>query len=335
MFMKPLITICIPTFNRARMLREALNSLLDQGLELNQYIVAISDNASMDDTENVIDEFRERLQIVYSRNETNLGPMPNMQKALAMCQTPYFSWLNDDDLIAPGQLGRALYVFQSEPSASLVASRVIAEAHPGALSAQICGLILGANERTPFVGAYRWSSVEWLAMALINTPLCLIGSVFKRSAFLNCSGDWTSFGMWGDRLLLAEMARHGDVFVLPWIGGHYRTHAAQLNQGNEQENELQFHRVTKKILAICEREQIPVQDFWIDQLGHALGHERDYYLSRLKFALPPSTYREIRFRAAQRIKLGFCRGIVYEPPNGIIHRIVRKALRFSLQFLSK
>ena len=78
-----ILGICIPTYNRANFLRENLNDLLSfvktYGLP-----VFISDNASTDDTTEVVNAFRKLHEFTYyKRNETNLGFSLNLNSGLA------------------------------------------------------------------------------------------------------------------------------------------------------------------------------------------------------------------------------------------------------------
>ena len=93
----------IPTFNRAHRLRVALEALLPQADQLrNKVEVIVSDNASDDDTHSVIDNFRERYAVGYSRNSSNLGPIRNTVRLATELASGRYVWvLGDDDLVAP------------------------------------------------------------------------------------------------------------------------------------------------------------------------------------------------------------------------------------------
>ena len=54
--MKPKITICIPTYNRLNYLNQLLDSIIKQSDE-NYIQIAISDNASIDKTEDLVNEY--------------------------------------------------------------------------------------------------------------------------------------------------------------------------------------------------------------------------------------------------------------------------------------
>lgn len=83
----PKITIAIPTYNRAKLLTEAIESVLVQTYE--DFELLISDNASTDETKNVVVSFKNP-RIRYHRNKKNIGMMNNWNKCVTLCQVPNF-----------------------------------------------------------------------------------------------------------------------------------------------------------------------------------------------------------------------------------------------------
>jgi len=93
----PLITIGIPTYNRADgFLGEAITSALRQTYSNVEIIV--SDNCSTDNTEDVVKSFNET-SIRYYRQPVNLGPQKNFNFCVEKARGDYFQLLQDDDLI--------------------------------------------------------------------------------------------------------------------------------------------------------------------------------------------------------------------------------------------
>ncbi len=97
----PLVTVTIPTYNRARLLHRALSSVLAQSLT--DIEVFVSDNASTDDTASVVDSFADR-RVQYIRNDRNLGHFANLSAGLHLGGAPYLAILPDDDFMLPRHL---------------------------------------------------------------------------------------------------------------------------------------------------------------------------------------------------------------------------------------
>lgn len=113
----PLVTIAIPTYNRAGQLQAALDSALAQDYPRLQ--VLVSDNASTDGTAALLAACRDpRLQVV--RQATNIGLIGNWNACLGGAAGAYILVLSDDDALLPGAL-RRLVAPLAEPSADQVA----------------------------------------------------------------------------------------------------------------------------------------------------------------------------------------------------------------------
>ena len=94
---RPLISICVPTLNRADVITKMLDSiLLNPAYSPDKIEIVISDNASTDNTEEVIHHYQEKYQgIVYHRNSSNIGMMGNFQKVLELGNGEFLKYNND------------------------------------------------------------------------------------------------------------------------------------------------------------------------------------------------------------------------------------------------
>lgn len=100
---KPLLTIAIPTWNRAETLDKALNHLIPQlhGFE-NEIELVISDNASNDHTNEVVIKYKnanKQLNFVHYRNEVNIQFFGNFAKCRELANGKYIWILSDDDFV--------------------------------------------------------------------------------------------------------------------------------------------------------------------------------------------------------------------------------------------
>jgi glycosyltransferase involved in cell wall biosynthesis len=99
----PILTIAIPTYNRASYLDINLNQLL---LNINQLEdksileIIISNNASTDDTDLIVNKYiDEGLNVNYYKNESNIGPDGNFESCLSKAKGKYFWIFGDDELL--------------------------------------------------------------------------------------------------------------------------------------------------------------------------------------------------------------------------------------------
>lgn len=104
-----ILSICIPTYNRAALLKEALESILPQiGEDLRDQVeIVVSDNASTDGTGQLVAERQKNSgrKIKYYRNPANLGFDANVLKVVEQASGEFCWIFGDDDLMAAGALG--------------------------------------------------------------------------------------------------------------------------------------------------------------------------------------------------------------------------------------
>ena len=102
---KPTLSICIPTYNRAEKLKKSLGIICNQlnEIESNDVELFVSDNCSQDKTHEVVVSFiNEGHPIIYSRNESNIGPDRNFLKCINGASGRYIWLIGDDDYLAEG-----------------------------------------------------------------------------------------------------------------------------------------------------------------------------------------------------------------------------------------
>jgi glycosyltransferase involved in cell wall biosynthesis len=93
----PLVTIVIPTYNRAgSYLRQTLESALHQ--TYSNIEILISDNCSVDNTTEYIRSITDS-RLKYFRHEQNIGPNKNCDFCIAQAKGDYILVLHDDDVI--------------------------------------------------------------------------------------------------------------------------------------------------------------------------------------------------------------------------------------------
>lgn len=113
------LSICIPTFNRAPFLRGAIQSIF-RGLpaDLEQQVeVVVSDNCSTDDTPRIINELVARHPNLRAvRNPTNLGFDGNYRASVLAARGRFSMPLGDDDWFEDGGVARILGVLRANPS---------------------------------------------------------------------------------------------------------------------------------------------------------------------------------------------------------------------------
>jgi glycosyltransferase involved in cell wall biosynthesis len=106
-------------YNGEPFLREALDAILAQTYE--DFEVIVSDNASTDGTQAIVEEYARRdSRVSYVRQDRNIGASANFDFVRRACRSEYFKWFAADDACSPGFLKACVEVLDSRPDVGLV-----------------------------------------------------------------------------------------------------------------------------------------------------------------------------------------------------------------------
>ena len=252
----PLVSICIPTYNNAAMLREAIASALAQTYRSIEVIV--SDNASTDDTASVVATIRDS-RLRCSRNTTNLGMVANFRCALAESRGRYVCLLSSDDLMDPGFVEWAVDALEGDPEAMFAFAGI------------------------RFVGA-RQGEVVWPFPSCMAGREFILRSLRRAQNLVHMCGamarrDWVErMGLedltFFDWTLWLRLASHGNVRYTPQVLASYRVHAANETMLTMQRYSLHLLALSRTVSAYADREQPE------DELRCAVSHCFDLLFAR-------------------------------------------------------
>ena len=115
----PRVSVIIPTYNRAQMLRQALESVRRQNVEGVEIIVV--DNNSTDETPQVVEEFQPGIRYLKQKQQ---GVAAARNMGIRYSKAPYIAFLDSDDLWLPGKLNRQMAFLKSHPEVGLIYTRL-------------------------------------------------------------------------------------------------------------------------------------------------------------------------------------------------------------------
>lgn len=115
--MSDLVSVIIPTFNRASIIGETIQSAIDQ-THRNVEILVI-DDGSTDDTAEVVEKFARRDSRVSYHRENKAGVGPARQSGFDRSHGPYIQFLDSDDLLAPQKIALQVDALAADPSAGV------------------------------------------------------------------------------------------------------------------------------------------------------------------------------------------------------------------------
>lgn len=112
----PRITVVTPSYNQGRYIEETILSVLHQGYPNLEFFVV--DGGSNDRTLAIVDHYRDRIDWFVS--EKDRGQADAIMKGFSRATGQILTWLNSDDMLAPGALAGAALAFE-QSGADMVA----------------------------------------------------------------------------------------------------------------------------------------------------------------------------------------------------------------------
>jgi glycosyltransferase involved in cell wall biosynthesis len=208
-----LVSVVIPTYNRARFIVQAVESVLDQTYR--NFEVIVVDDGSTDHTEALIRErFGQNKRVRYIRQK-NSERCEARNNGIRNSRGEFIAFLDSDDLWRPDKLEKQMECFSRHPDTDLVFSDfsyiddegrpVAGPVHPNYDEVEMRGYfntLVGRN----LIGAH--------------TPL-IRRSIFEKSGLFSL--DWEIM-MGEDWEMWARIAYHGRIRFLPQIAALCRKH---------------------------------------------------------------------------------------------------------------
>lgn len=201
----PLVSVGLPTFNRASSLTKAIESVLRQTYPNIELI--ISDNASTDDTQLICKNFSNSDQrVTYIRQKSNLGASNNFSEVLRYSTGEYFMWLGDDDWIDYSYISECIKELTEHPDYSLVVGKVLYYVNKNFAYEDIILNLIQEGECERVLSYYSQVGENGAFYGLMRRS-----QISKISMHNIMGGDW---------LVIASLAFLGKVKTIPHICVH-------------------------------------------------------------------------------------------------------------------
>ena len=152
----PRVSVVIPTFNRARLLFEAIDSVRAQTLADFELIV-VDDGSEIDLASRVAARYRDDSRVRTIR-QPNAGTAAARQTGLEAARAPYLALLDDDDRYLPDCLASQAAFLDEHPEVDLVVCNARAETDTGVAIPSLFDL----EGWSPPVSFASFAQLSWL-----------------------------------------------------------------------------------------------------------------------------------------------------------------------------
>ena len=178
----PLVTIAIPTFNRAgSYLPSALRSALKQ--TYSNIEIVVSDNGSTDNTEQVVKGFSDE-RIRYYKHPANIGASNNFNFCVQQARGSFFLRFHDDDLIDQDFVETCLAAADYKSSVGIVRTGVRLIDSQGRVLANKANRVAGLSMEEFILGWFGGKTWPYLCNTLFNMQRLKEIGGFKSKHFL-------------------------------------------------------------------------------------------------------------------------------------------------------
>jgi len=240
----PKVTVCLPTYNKARYLPGAIKSVLAQ--EFRDYELLIVDDASTDGTGKAVQSFQDS-RIRYVRNLENLGLVENWNHCLELARGEYTIIFHDDDVMLPKLLRREVEVLESNPEVVLVHTAAQPIDPSGAV---IC--VPPPNSWPALTSGLEFIIHNW---SLKEVYVVMPSVMFRKSLALKLGAFNPDMQYRVDADMWQRLAYEGKIAYLDEVLISNRIHASQTTQRiltnslQMLDERLKFARATRKLVA--------------------------------------------------------------------------------------
>jgi glycosyltransferase involved in cell wall biosynthesis len=199
---RSLVSIVVPSYNHARYLRDAIDSILAQDYSRLELIVI--DDGSTDDSPEILRSYGKRL---HWELQANRGQVATLNRGWLMSKGDIIGYLSADDLLLPGAVSAAVQCLDANPDAALA----------------YCDFNL-IDPASAVVRRVRAPDFDYRRMVVeIECPPGP-GAFFRRSAF-DKAGTWNpQFKQMLDYEYWLRLGMHGRFVRIPQVLAAYRVH---------------------------------------------------------------------------------------------------------------
>ena len=201
------VSILIPTYQGARHIAAAIDSVLAQGID--DLEIVVTDDNSSDGTAEIVAAYADP-RIRLERNPANLGAEGNWNRALSLARGTYVKLLPQDDLLLPGSLAAQVAVLAADTAeriALVFGAREIVDTHGKVITRR--GLRGGRPGRI---------AAAALATACVRKGTNVIGEpgavLFRRSLAERTGGFDGQQGYVIDLDYWLRLLAHGDAWYM-------------------------------------------------------------------------------------------------------------------------
>ena len=239
------VSVIVPTYNRAHMITEAIESVLSQTFK--DFELIIVDNYSTDDTESIVKSYVDK-RIRYFKNQNNGLVSINRNYGIQKSGGEYIAFLDDDDLWLPEKLEKQVELLDSSKQLGLVYSNSYVIDSNGYLRETTYLYGMKPARGSAFNELFRFNFIPTLTVAIRREVLDKVGEFNPR--YKICQ----DYDLW------LRIAEYYPIDFVEQPLAKFRVHGGSIYQKNT---------------VLSYQELLQVIEYWVNrnpELKRELGH---------------------------------------------------------------
>lgn len=250
----PLVTIITPTFNRADLLGETMESVLSQDYPNVEYIVI--DDGSDDNTDNVVKEFKKKKypgkKLVYIKQK-NIGETKAVNRGLSLAKGKYIAIVNSDDPLVPGSISEIVECLEQNP-------KVLAVYPDWEM----------IDENSKAIKTVHPKDYNYLQMLKEHYCIPGPGTFFQKEAIKLTGGRSTDFKYLADFAFWLKLGMYGQIMHLPKTLATFRVHSG--SQGIYAQGKAMARESVEIVQWIYKDPDVPIAAFSVRNEAYASAY---------------------------------------------------------------
>lgn len=193
----PLVSVIMPTFNGAKYIRRAIESV--QGQTYKNIEIVIVDDGSVDKTLDIISDLcKKDTRIIILLNEINIGFVKSLNRGAKRAEGKYIARIDDDDFWCdPKRLEKQVFFLQAHPEYVLVGGGMIK---------------IDENKREVSRYLFPEKDKDIRKTILLGDSISHGTVVFRKDSFEKVGGFDEEFGFFADLALSLKLGRVGKIY---------------------------------------------------------------------------------------------------------------------------
>lgn len=296
----PAVSVIVTTYNRAHVVKEALESIFAQTFQ--NFELILIDDGSTDGTRDALAPYMDRIDYVWQENSGS--PIAPKNAGLKRAAAPWVAYLDSDDLWEPRMLETRMAAAQEHPDAGLIYGDCYYFLD-GHAEERNLALAPGRDNEHPERFAYEHFT---------NVTLAFDGVVFRKECLEKLGGlDFSAFPN-ADWDAIMRIALRWGAFYVDYPGVNVRLH----------DNQVISNKIASRNAVLRSYQKI-LSDF--PEFRETLGGVAEEAEANCRWDLCEAYLREFRTREAMPLLSSLSRSIHTGPRRKLACRLIRDVLR--------